>query len=129
MSRSVAYRSSDVGYNGKLLYIHTPGGRIVAANSSQIFGWVAPCDGTIVQFDLLIATQWTHASAALKLGTVASDASLLASVDIHSVTAAAYDYTKNLASATIAKGTGYILTATSGDTTGVLFVSLVIEPR
>lgn len=129
MSRSVTHRSSDVQWNGKMLFTHNLGGRIVAANSTQKFGFNSPCDGTIVSFRVNITTAWTNAAAALSLGTEASATAFLASTDIHAVTASVVDYTPSLATAVVTKDQAIVFYATSGDTTGVLFPVIVIEPR
>lgn len=127
MSRAITHRTSDADFNGKLVH-WVNFGRVIAANSTQKIGWVAPCDGNIVQYDLLITTALTHATAAVSLGTEASVASLQASYDIHLVTAGYQDLTSSLAAVAVTKGTGYVFCVTSGDTTGVLSAGVVIEP-
>ena len=128
MSRPTTYRTGDAAFNGKIMHVISLG-RLTAAAAAVKYGWVAPCDGTIKQFDVLTTTAVTHATAAISLGTEASVTANLGSVDIHSVTAGLVDYTSSLASATVTKGTGYVLVFTSGDTTGVITVGLVIEPN
>lgn len=118
-------------WNGKMGFTHNLGGRIVAANSTQKFGFAAPCDCKIIALAFQITTAWTNAAAALSLGSEASAATLLASQDIHLVTAGLLDETANLtaAAATISRGDTIVLSATSGDTTGILYPYIVLMPR
>lgn len=126
-----SFRSADMVWNGKMGFAAHLGGRLVAANSTQKFGMAAPCDCKIVALAFQITTAWTHATAAISLGSEASAATLMASQSLTSVAAGLLDETANLtaAAATISRGDTIVLSATSGDTNGILFPYIVIMPR
>ena len=128
MSRSTTHRSSDVNFNGKALQ-QWQSGRVTAANSTQKFGFVSICDGTIVQLLVNIVTALTNAAAALQLGTETSLTRNLANLDIHSYAAGLFDLTPLLASATVSRGDAIVFSVIDGDTTGLLDAAIVIEPR
>lgn len=130
MSRSTTHRSSDVEFNGKLLYVIGAGFQAAAAVNR--FGhFVAPCDGTIRQLNANFTTTPTHATNNLSFGTVADIDSHLNEIDVTDLATGNVDYIAhaNVLSLTISKGEAYAWGWDCGDTTGFLVTSIVIEPR
>lgn len=129
MSRSTTHRSSDVAYNGKALYVVSS--RIAATAATVEFGhFMAPCDGTIVYAAVNTVTAPTHATSDLYLGIVSDTDSLLAVTDWQNHATGVADVTPDLLlSGAVSQGSAYHWTFAGGDTTGELFVTLVIEPR
>lgn len=130
MTRATTHRSSDVEFNGKLLYSFSAAA--TAAAATQRFGYfVAPCDGTIVQMEVNCDTSPTHATNNLSLGTVADIDSLLNEIDITDLATGRTDYIghADVISLQVTKGEVYAWGWVGGDTTGELTTLLTIEPR
>lgn len=130
MSRSTSYRSGEVAFDGKLLYV--VGAAATAAAATQRFGhFVAPCDGTIVQLNANCTTTPTHATNDLSFGTMADIDSHLNEIDITDLATGNVDYAShaNVLSLSVTKGEAYAWGWVGGDTTGVLVTTVVIEPR
>jgi len=133
MSRATTHRSSEVEYNGKLLYIIY--GAATAAAATQRFGeFVAPCDGKIRMLGRTITTVATHATNNLSFGTLADIDSHLNEVDITDTVAGFVDYctgvegVEPLLDLDVVKGEVYAWGWVGGDTTGHLATVVVIEP-
>lgn len=131
MSRASTHRSSEVEYNGKLLY--TFQAAATAAAATQRFGYfVAPCDGVIVDAGINIDTQATHATNDVSLGTVADIDSIFDEFDIQN-DAVGYQnlmgFTQGTGGLNVTRGEAYAWGWVGGDTTGHLTTYLVIEPR
>lgn len=128
MSRSSAYRSGDVAWNGKGLLI-MPLPRIVnAASVGYSGGFVAPCAGNIVKLAINITTQFTHADAAAAFGKLSDLDSHLDDYDLTNVATGHRDLTSSLVTAAIVEGEAYTWSLAASDTTGVLLGVVVIEP-
>ena len=130
MSRTTTYRSSDVAFNGKLLCCYA-GGAVAINGTTEPIRWVAPCDGTIVMALIKITTVFTHATAALRIGSQATPDDLLNDYVLTSIAAGSYDLTKDTlmaASPAVTRGTAYTMGIVCGDTTGELDAVIVIEP-
>lgn len=132
MSRSTAFRSSQVEYDGKTLF--TAFGRVVAAASTQRFGhFVAPCDGKIVSLGVRTIVAPTHATSDLSFGTVADIDSHLNEVDwqnhaLNYVDLIGPEGVEPVLDIDIVKGQVYAWGYVGGDTTGELATVVVIEP-
>ena len=130
MSRATTHRSSEVAFNGKLLYVIGSGATASAATVR--FGhFVAPCDGTIRQLNCNVVTVATHATNDLSFGTMADIDSHLNEVDMTDVAAGNVDYAAhaNVITLVITAGEAYAWGWAGGDTTGQFTCSVVIEPR
>lgn len=130
MSRSIKYRASEVGYDGKLLIFLNADA--TAAAATQRFGYfVAPCGGLIVQAGYNVDIDPTHATNNLSLGTVADIDSIFDEIDITSIGTGYHDLmgsTLGVGGLTLTKNEVYAWGWVGGDTTGHLTTLLVIEP-
>lgn len=130
MSRATTHRSSEVEFSGKLLYT-VKGGAVAINGTTEPVRWAAPCDGNIRMVQVTITTMFTHASAALRIGSQATPDDLLNDYVLQNIAAGTYDLAYNvlMVSRTITAGTAYTVGIVCGDTTGELDLTLVIEPR
>lgn len=133
MSRATTHRSSEVEFNGKLLYTFTS--NFIAAAATSRFGhFTAPCDGKIRMLGRDITTVATHATNNLSFGTLADIDSHLNEVDITDAVEGFVDYctgiegVEPLLDLDIVKGETYAWGWVGGDTTGQLGTIIVIEP-
>jgi len=129
MSRATTHRSSEVDFNGKLLYVAGTG-RLVVSAATVEFGWfVAPCDGTIRQASIHVVAVPTHATNVLSFGSEDDTDLLLDDLDIKDRAAGHHDLTALFAVVTVNRGEAYQWEWEGGDTTGEIITSMVIEPR
>lgn len=129
MSRSTTHRSSDVAYNGELLFdVH--GGAVSINGTTQFIKFLAPCDGTIKDVNLNITTTATNAAARLRIGTSAAPTSILNDFVLTNLATGYRNLISNalLVSTAIVRGNAYVVGFVNADTTGEIFASLVIEP-
>ena len=130
MSRSTAYRSSDVAYNGELLFdVH--GGAVSINGTTKIIRFVAPCDGTIEDVNTFISTLFSNAAARLRMGTPAAPTSILNDFVLTNLATGYRNLKGNalLVSTAIVRGQAYEVGLVNADTTGEMNVSVVISPN
>jgi len=130
MSRSTQYRTSAAEYDGKLPYV-VSGGATVSNGTQNIIRFTAPCDGYVEAFNVTVNTLASHANAAIAFGSLADPDSHLDDYDLTNIAAGAYDLVSDalMLNRNITKGTTYVVQLTSGDTTGVIDASIVINAR
>jgi hypothetical protein len=130
MSRNTTHRSSEVEYNGKLLFPVVAG--LVSANATTRFArFVAPCDCTIVQADLGVIVVPTNAAAVIRIGVRTDTDYFLDDLNIQNKALGTHDLLSDALFVVkdVSKGDVVVVEFTNADTTGELALTLVFEPR
>lgn len=133
MSRAVTHRASQVEYDGKLMY--TVNGACQVAASTQRFGhFVAPCSGKIRRALVNTVTAPTHATSDLSFGKASDIDSHINEIDWQNHAVNVVDLCNGVEGTDpyldfdIVEGEAYSWGFVGGDTTGLLYTTLVIEP-
>lgn len=131
MSTTPEVRSSKILFDGASAMIITSG-RLTNAASAQ-FGivYVAPCDLYIHSISYYTDTEFTHASSALTLGTLADSDAYIDAVLLDTQVPGAYEVdmaSDSVVLRRIPKGTAFAFGLDAADTTGKLTATAVLVP-
>lgn len=126
-----AVRSSAVVWDGAGVF-HITSGRLTNAAAAQ-FGvlYVAPCDLYLDRVWYYIDTQFTHADAALNIGSVGNDDAYVDNIDLTNDATGFYELDMESAVVVlrrIPKGTVFGFSLDASDTTGKITCGAVLVP-
>ena len=131
MSRALDAKSGNIEFDGSCIMLVTSG-RLTNAAAAQ-FGlvYVAPCDLYIHSISYYTDTEFTHASSALTLGTLADSDAYIDAVLLDTQVPGTYEV--DMASASVVlrripKGTAFAFGLDAADTTGKLTATAVLVP-
>lgn len=132
MSRAFDIKSGKIEYDGSAIF-HLNSGRMTNSVSAQqsLHVLTAPCDLYIHSIHYYTDVEFTHASSALSLGTIADPDAFVDAVLLDTQVVGAYEV--DMAAATtilrrIPKGSTIAFSLDAADTTGKISATAVLVP-